>query len=111
MPKLSLEGFLLTPVQRICKYCLLLRELLKATPESHPDHASVDAACNAMRSVANDINDKKRRLESLQKIALWQRMVDGWRVSDDDGDFAYFQSIHCLGSRFIGKQLSNVAQW
>jgi hypothetical protein len=82
MPRLSLEGFLLTPVQRICRYPLQLAELLKATPESHADRDAVDAAERAMRTVAADINDRKRRLESLQKIARWQRLVDSWRVSE-----------------------------
>uniref|UniRef100_A0A914VHU1 Uncharacterized protein n=2 Tax=Plectus sambesii TaxID=2011161 RepID=A0A914VHU1_9BILA len=82
MPKLSLEGFLLTPVQRICKYPLQLAELLKATPDSHPDRQAVEGAYNAMRAVASDINDRKRRLESLQKIAAWQYTVEGWRGPD-----------------------------
>ncbi|VDM29823.1 unnamed protein product [Toxocara canis] len=81
MPKLSLEGFLLTPVQRICRYPLQLTELLKATPVSHLDREPVQAAATAMKSVAASINEKKRRLESLQKIALWQRNVEGWRVN------------------------------
>lgn len=34
-----------------------------------------------MRKVAHAINERKRKLESLQKISQWQRSVDGWRVS------------------------------
>ncbi|VDK53341.1 unnamed protein product [Anisakis simplex] len=82
MPKLTLEGFLLTPVQRICRYPLQLTELLKATPLSHLDREPVQAAAAAMKSVAALINEKKRRLESLQKIALWQRNVEGWQGPD-----------------------------
>lgn len=33
-----------------------------------------------MKNIAAMINEKKRRLEGLQKIALWQKNVDGWRV-------------------------------
>ncbi|VDN58417.1 unnamed protein product [Dracunculus medinensis] len=82
MPKLSLEGFLLTPVQRICRYPLQLAELLKATPVSHVDREPVQAATTAMKNIAAMINEKKRRLEGLQKIALWQKNVDGWRGPD-----------------------------
>uniref|UniRef100_A0A0N5AIJ6 DH domain-containing protein n=1 Tax=Syphacia muris TaxID=451379 RepID=A0A0N5AIJ6_9BILA len=82
MPKLTLEGFLLTPVQRICRYPLQLAELLKATPSSHNDREPVQAAACAMKNVAALINEKKRRLEGLQKIALWQKNVDGWRGPD-----------------------------
>ncbi|OZC05299.1 hypothetical protein X798_07735 [Onchocerca flexuosa] len=82
MPKLPLEGFLLTPVQRICRYPLQLSELLKATPGSHIDREPVEAAVSAMKNVAAMINEKKRRLEGLQQIALWQMNVEGWRGPD-----------------------------
>uniref|UniRef100_A0A1I7VG93 DH domain-containing protein n=1 Tax=Loa loa TaxID=7209 RepID=A0A1I7VG93_LOALO len=82
MPKLPLEGFLLAPVQRICRYPLQLSELLKATPLSHIDREPVEAAVSAMKNVAATINEKKRRLEGLQQIALWQMNVEGWRGPD-----------------------------
>uniref|UniRef100_A0A0R3RVD3 Rho guanine nucleotide exchange factor 3 n=1 Tax=Elaeophora elaphi TaxID=1147741 RepID=A0A0R3RVD3_9BILA len=82
MPKLPLEGFLLAPVQRICRYPLQLSELLKATPSSHIDREPVEAAASAMKNVAATINEKKRRLEGLQQIALWQMNVEGWRGPD-----------------------------
>ncbi|VDM96337.1 unnamed protein product [Thelazia callipaeda] len=82
MPKLPLEGFLLAPVQRICRYPLQLSELLKATPSSHMDREPVQAAVSAMKNVAALINEKKRRLEGLQQIALWQMNVEGWKGPD-----------------------------
>uniref|UniRef100_A0A912GST9 Bm12527; Bm9577; Bm9577 n=1 Tax=Brugia malayi TaxID=6279 RepID=A0A912GST9_BRUMA len=82
MPKLPLEGFLLAPVQRICRYPLQLSELLKATPTSHIDREPVKIAVSAMKNVAAMINEKKRRLEGLQQIVLWQMNVEGWRGPD-----------------------------
>jgi len=41
---LHLEDFLIAPVQRLCKYPLLLRELKKFTPESHSDFKPVQEA-------------------------------------------------------------------
>uniref|UniRef100_A0A1I8EGX1 SH3 domain-containing protein n=1 Tax=Wuchereria bancrofti TaxID=6293 RepID=A0A1I8EGX1_WUCBA len=82
MPKLPLEGFLLAPVQRICRYPLQLSELLKATPTSHKDREPVKIAVSAMKNVAAMINEKKRRLEGLQQIVLWQMNVERWRGPD-----------------------------
>eukprot|EP01137_Pigoraptor_chileana_P033941 Opistho-2@25721 len=79
---ISLEGFLLTPIQRICKYPLLLKELLKYTPEGHPDHANVNAALDGMKEVAMLINETKRRMENLEKISEWQHTIDGYQGPD-----------------------------
>jgi hypothetical protein len=82
MAKLSLEGFLLTPVQRICRYPLQLFELLKATPLNHSDRMPLEQAHRTMRAVASAINDAKRRLDAIQKIILWQKNVHGFRGPD-----------------------------
>nr|XP_027206406.1 spermatogenesis-associated protein 13-like isoform X2 [Penaeus vannamei] len=78
MIDISLDGFLLTPVQKICKYPLQLQELLKYTKPDHPDYTSVQGALEAMRDVALLVNERKRRMECLEKIASWQITVEGW---------------------------------
>lgn len=40
--EIPLDGYLLTPVQRICKYPLQLAELLKYTKTDHPDYDKID---------------------------------------------------------------------
>ncbi|XP_060525179.1 uncharacterized protein LOC132701359 [Cylas formicarius] len=80
--EIPLDGYLLTPVQRICKYPLQLAELLKYTRLDHPDHASIKEALDAMRGVATLINERKRRMESLEKLAAWQRRVESWEGED-----------------------------
>ncbi|CAJ0955254.1 unnamed protein product, partial [Mesorhabditis belari] len=108
MPNLSLEGFLLTPVQRICRYPLQLAELLKATPDSHEDRTALEAAERAMRAVAAQINDRKRRIEALQDIALWQKNVHGWRGPDLlENNSAMLRS----GEVFCRSVAPNSSQW
>ncbi|GIY11990.1 hypothetical protein CDAR_449371 [Caerostris darwini] len=82
MIDISLDGFLLTPIQRICKYPLQLAELLKFTDEDHPDHVPVSNALAAMKEVAELVNERKRRMECLERIAEWQNTIEGWEGPD-----------------------------
>lgn len=72
---LSFNAFLIKPIQRICKYPLLLRELLKYTPEEHPDHAQAKAALEKVQGVVEEVNKKKRDSENLQKILEIQGQI------------------------------------
>ncbi|KAJ3611474.1 hypothetical protein NHX12_021489 [Muraenolepis orangiensis] len=78
MINISIAGFLLTPVQKICKYPLQLGELLKYTPKDHSDYGSVSSAYGAMKNVASLINERKRRLETIDAIAQWQVAILHW---------------------------------
>lgn len=80
--EIPLEGFLLTPVQKICKYPLQLAELLKYTPPDHADYSKVRDALAAMRKIATLINERKRKMESIEKIAVWQNSVVDWEGAD-----------------------------
>src|SRR3990167_2532907 len=48
---LELDSFLIIPLQRICKYPLLLKELLKSTPPGHTDFASLSDAVEVISFV------------------------------------------------------------
>eukprot|EP00062_Callorhinchus_milii_P015263 gi/632965319/ref/XP_007898831.1/ PREDICTED: spermatogenesis-associated protein 13 isoform X2 [Callorhinchus milii] len=82
MIDIAIDGFLLTPVQKICKYPLQLAELLKYTTPGHSDYKNVSAAYEAMKNVARLINERKRRLESIDKIAHWQVSIVYWEGKD-----------------------------
>ncbi|XP_014646708.1 PREDICTED: spermatogenesis-associated protein 13 [Ceratotherium simum simum] len=82
MIDIAIDGFLLTPVQKICKYPLQLAELLKYTTQEHSDYNNIKAAYEAMKNVACLINERKRKLESIDKIARWQVSIVGWEGLD-----------------------------
>nr|XP_020666723.1 spermatogenesis-associated protein 13 isoform X4 [Pogona vitticeps] len=82
MIDIAIDGFLLTPVQKICKYPLQLAELLKYTTQEHSDYNDIKAAYEAMKNVACLINERKRRLESIDKIARWQVSIVNWEGQD-----------------------------
>ncbi|XP_066558908.1 phosphatidylinositol 3,4,5-trisphosphate-dependent Rac exchanger 1 protein [Amia ocellicauda] len=75
---IPLEGYLLTPIQRICKYPLLLKELLKRTPKKHKDYPAVEEALKAMKTVCSNINETKRQMEKLEALEQLQSHIEGW---------------------------------
>ncbi|KAF4093934.1 hypothetical protein AMELA_G00007270 [Ameiurus melas] len=56
--KLDLWNFLDIPRSRLVKYPLLLREILKHTPNDHPDRQHLDEAINMIQSIVAEINIK-----------------------------------------------------
>ncbi|KAM9331751.1 phosphatidylinositol 3,4,5-trisphosphate-dependent Rac exchanger 2 protein isoform 3-T3 [Pholidichthys leucotaenia] len=77
-----LEGYLVAPIQRICKYPLLLRELLKRTPRKHNDFALVQESLQMMKAVCSSINEAKRQMEKLEILEEWQSHIEGWEGSN-----------------------------
>uniref|UniRef100_A0A8C4IPF8 Phosphatidylinositol 3,4,5-trisphosphate-dependent Rac exchanger 1 protein n=1 Tax=Dicentrarchus labrax TaxID=13489 RepID=A0A8C4IPF8_DICLA len=76
--EIPLEGYLLNPIQRICKYPLLLKELLKRTPKKHADYPAVEEALQAMKAVCSNINETKRQMEKLEALEQLQSHIEGW---------------------------------
>ena len=58
--KMWLEDHMITPIQRIPRYCLLLEQLLKKTNPVHPDHAGLVQSVAEMRSLGTHINAMKK---------------------------------------------------
>uniref|UniRef100_A0A8C4DKJ3 Phosphatidylinositol 3,4,5-trisphosphate-dependent Rac exchanger 2 protein n=1 Tax=Dicentrarchus labrax TaxID=13489 RepID=A0A8C4DKJ3_DICLA len=80
--EVPLEGYLVAPIQRICKYPLLLRELLKRTPKKHNDYALVQESLQVMKAVCSSINEAKRQMEKLEILEEWQSHIEGWEGSN-----------------------------
>ena len=66
----QLTSLLIKPVQRLCKYPLLFRELLKAVKEDGDSWEAVTAAARAVEAVAQKVNEEVRANEG--KVALAQ---------------------------------------
>ncbi|XP_047468847.1 protein vav-like isoform X2 [Penaeus chinensis] len=64
----QLREYLVVPLQRILKYHLLLRELIRYTSANHPDLDNLKKAHEAMMDLADYINEVKRDNEMLQII-------------------------------------------
>ncbi|XP_028574931.2 rho guanine nucleotide exchange factor 3 isoform X5 [Podarcis muralis] len=56
--KLDLWNFLDIPRSRLVKYPLLLREILRHTPNDHPDQQHIEEAINIVQGIVAEINKK-----------------------------------------------------
>jgi len=74
---LSLVDYLIMPVQRLCKYPLLFRELLKNTPETHPEFEQIQLVHQEMHQVAAFVNEHNRKVTNIRKVASIQQSLSG----------------------------------
>lgn len=78
-PTYELPCYLIKPIQRICKYPLLLRELVKYTPEDWPNYQNQVEALEAIKRVTTNVNETQRRAENIGVVKqLSERLVD-WK--------------------------------
>ena len=56
----DLLSLLILPVQRIPRYRLILEELRKSTPRTHPDDADLSRALEKIKDIASHLNENKR---------------------------------------------------
>eukprot|EP00834_Sanchytrium_tribonematis_P002560 NODE_82_length_22625_cov_0.476516.p1 type:complete len:909 gc:universal NODE_82_length_22625_cov_0.476516:5472-8198(+) len=65
---LPLSSYLLKPVQRICKYPLLIREILKHTPKEHRDFENLQQGLLKVETLVTIVNDHAKQTETVQKM-------------------------------------------
>eukprot|EP00009_Paramoeba_aestuarina_P006813 CAMPEP_0201518466 /NCGR_PEP_ID=MMETSP0161_2-20130828/9310_1 /ASSEMBLY_ACC=CAM_ASM_000251 /TAXON_ID=180227 /ORGANISM="Neoparamoeba aestuarina, Strain SoJaBio B1-5/56/2" /LENGTH=723 /DNA_ID=CAMNT_0047916253 /DNA_START=99 /DNA_END=2270 /DNA_ORIENTATION=+ len=65
-PNCNLNSFLITPVQRLPRYQLLLREYLKSTSPERPTYTAIEKALERTAQVNKIINERKRNSEKVQ---------------------------------------------
>jgi hypothetical protein len=61
MSGLTLQAYLIMPVQRIPRYRLLLEDLLRRTESNHTDYNGLKIALERIDSVARFVNEEIRR--------------------------------------------------
>ncbi|EGV61415.1 hypothetical protein CANTEDRAFT_98656 [Yamadazyma tenuis ATCC 10573] len=91
-PGFELQSFILKPIQRLCKYPLLLKELIDTW--SNPDNSSYNElliASQAMKEVANQVNEAQRRSENVGYLQNLAERVNNWRgfILKDQGELLY----------------------
>ena len=74
---MSFNDLIIKPVQRIPRYMLFIKDILKHTSQAHPDHAHLEDALEELTALADRVNEAERQssLFNLQQELLI--MVDG----------------------------------
>jgi RhoGEF domain len=65
------------PIQRIPRYELLLRDLLKRTWENHPDYKDLVEAREKIQGVGKMLNEKKREAENMTSLIQASQRIQG----------------------------------
>ncbi|XP_078406849.1 rho guanine nucleotide exchange factor 37 isoform X1 [Cetorhinus maximus] len=71
---MTLTFFLVTPVQRIGKYPLLLKTILENTPQTDEGYTALEKATVAMQEVNHNINEYKRLKEVAMKYSRQENL-------------------------------------
>mmetsp|Transcript_42568 Transcript_42568/g.59639 ORF Transcript_42568/g.59639 Transcript_42568/m.59639 type:complete len:585 (+) Transcript_42568:1251-3005(+) len=73
----TMAVLLVTPVQRIPRYLLLIEELLKATWEGHVDVPPLTEALCAIKEIAILVDKRTAEMERVQKISEIEDQIGG----------------------------------
>ncbi|XP_055008064.1 guanine nucleotide exchange factor VAV3-like isoform X2 [Boleophthalmus pectinirostris] len=73
--KFTLRDLLVVPMQRVLKYHLLLQELVKHTYDASEKN-NLKMALDAMKDLAQYVNEVKRDNETLREIDQYQRCIE-----------------------------------
>lgn len=79
--KLSLDALLIMPVQRIPRYELLLKELIKHTTPDHPDHQLLITAQKEVHELALKINRMEKESffqeQNMNRLKEIEHLIEG----------------------------------
>ncbi|CEG64049.1 hypothetical protein RMATCC62417_01093 [Rhizopus microsporus] len=78
-PIYELPSMLIKPVQRICKYPLLMHQLIKATNPSWPHVLRMEQGLISIKRVTEKVNETQRKLENIQIVDEIKNRVDELR--------------------------------
>lgn len=78
-PTYELPSLLIKPIQRICKYPLLLRELVRFSSKDDPFFDELEAGEASIKRVTDRVNETRRRQENEIVVMELERRVEDWK--------------------------------
>jgi len=104
----QLDSFLIMPVQRLPRYLLLLKELIKNTPSNDPYLSDMNEAHDRIKKVAEAINKSLHTKVDVEKVKMLESMFE------KDGKFQKLAAPHRIllkqgemSKRFSKKRVKN----
>ena len=83
-PVYELPSMLIKPVQRICKYPLLLQQLIKSTQPDWPHFEEMIEGLESVKRVTERVNETQRKHENIKVVDELKRRVDEMRTAQID---------------------------
>ncbi|KNE63173.1 hypothetical protein AMAG_08327 [Allomyces macrogynus ATCC 38327] len=65
---MNLASFLLKPIQRLCKYPIMIKEILRYTSADHADHALLEKSLESMERIVDRVNESRRHAEQQRRL-------------------------------------------
>ncbi|KAG2226624.1 hypothetical protein INT45_005110, partial [Circinella minor] len=80
--KLQFEDYLIKPVQRICRYQLLLKEIIRYTPDDTESFTTLTNAMNLIHETVAEIDRLKHVKDISKRTERFVQRFDGdWRIN------------------------------
>ncbi|KAJ2331166.1 Guanine nucleotide exchange factor for Cdc42p, partial [Coemansia sp. RSA 2671] len=78
-PHYELPSMLIKPVQRICKYPMIMMELAKFYDKASPIYAELQEGITAISAIVTQVNEAERKEENLLVVAELEERVEDWK--------------------------------
>eukprot|EP00005_Dracoamoeba_jomungandri_P008351 CAMPEP_0174278040 /NCGR_PEP_ID=MMETSP0439-20130205/61258_1 /TAXON_ID=0 /ORGANISM="Stereomyxa ramosa, Strain Chinc5" /LENGTH=523 /DNA_ID=CAMNT_0015370411 /DNA_START=462 /DNA_END=2030 /DNA_ORIENTATION=- len=72
---LNFNSHMITPIQRLPRYELLLRDLIKFTPENHCDYEILTQAMSVVKQLNNSVNERSRQFAACHSVVEVQGLI------------------------------------
>lgn len=95
--KLDLRDYIIKPVQRICKYPLILKEIRSHSGNPQNGDSNIDSAIKQMSQIAADIDMAKWYLDNLKKTDVFCERMLGVYFASGSGNAVVTKSVESLG--------------
>ncbi|KAK9700767.1 Guanine nucleotide exchange factor for Cdc42p [Basidiobolus ranarum] len=89
-PTYGLPSLLIKPVQRVCKYPLLLSQLVKLMSPDEPYYQELQDGLIAIKRVADRVNETQRKEENLIELKKLEKIIENW----NGPSLSYFGELH-----------------